>query len=159
MHESLQQFVERTALICEKEGMPRIAGRIFGFLLATGQTVSLEELAERLQASKASVSTNTRMLEQFGMIRRVGVLGDRRDYYRAQDDPWTSMLRAAQQRWREMVEVFGDAARDLPDDQGRTRAAVAERFHRLLIEECDKLLDHWRQLQLEEPAEASRAAS
>ena len=111
MHEAVQQLVEQMALICEKEGMPRIGGRIFGYLLATDQTFSLEDLAEQLQASKASVSTNARMLEQFGMIRRVSVLGDRRDFYRVQDDPWEQMLRVAQGRWREMVNVFNEAAR------------------------------------------------
>src|SRR5829696_4261302 len=138
MHEAVQQLVEQMALICEKEGMPRIGGRIFGYLLATDQTFSLEDLAEQLQASKASVSTNARMLEQFGMIRRVSVLGDRRDFYRVQDDPWEQMLRVAQGRWREIVNVFDEAAR----------------FHTLLIRECDELFEHWHALRRQEQVAA-----
>ena len=150
MHEAVQQLVEQMALICEKEGMPRIVGRIFGYLLATDQTFSLEDLAERLQASKASVSTNARMLEQFGMIRRVSVLGDRRDFYRVQDDPWEQMLRVAQGRWRDMVHVFAEASQRLPDAAGRERAAQAEVFHSLLIRECDNLFERWHALHDEE---------
>ena len=150
MHESVEQFVERMALICEKEGMPRIAGRIFGYLLATDQTFSLEDLAERLQASKASVSTNARMLEQFGMIRRLSVLGDRRDFYRVEDDPWEQMLRVAQGRWREMVNVFTEAAQRLPEPRGRARMDDAARFHSLLIRECDALIEHWHHLRRQE---------
>ncbi len=155
MHEAVQQFVERMALICEKEGMPRIAGRIFGFLLATDQTYSLDELGERLQASKASVSTNARMLEQFGMIQRVSVLGDRRDFYRVQDDPWEQMLRVAQSRWRDMVQVFAEAAQRLPEPAGRERAAQAEVFHSLLIRECDDLFERWNTLRAQERAAAA----
>ena len=155
MHEAVQQFVERMALICEKEGMPRIAGRIFGFLLATDQTYSLDELGERLQASKASVSTNARMLEQFGMIQRVSVLGDRRDFYRVQDDPWEQMLRVAQGRWRDMVQVFAEASQRLPEPAGRERAAQAEEFHVLLIRECDALFERWHTLRAEERAAAA----
>lgn len=147
MDEAVRQFVERMALICEKEGMPRIAGRIFGYLLSTDQTFSLDELGERLQASKASVSTNARMLEQFGMIQRVSVLGDRRDFYRVQDDPWEQMLRVAQGRWRDMVAVFADAAQRLPEPAGRARAAQAEEFHRLLLGECDALFERWHEMQ------------
>lgn len=143
MQQTVLQFVERMALICEKEGMPRIAGRIFGYLLASDQTYSLDELAEHLQASKASVSTNARMLEQFGMIQRVSVLGDRRDFYRVEDDPWERMLRVAQSRWRDMVNAFADARERLPDPAGRVRVAEAERFHRLLITDCDALIDRW----------------
>lgn len=147
MDEAVRQFVERMALICEKEGMPRIAGRIFGYLLATDQTFSLDELGERLQASKASVSTNARMLEQFGMIQRVSVLGDRRDFYRVQDDPWEQMLRVAQSRWRDMADVFADASQRLPGTAGRERAGQAEEFHRLLLRDCDALIDRWHDMQ------------
>lgn len=161
MDEAVQQLVEQMALICEKEGMPRIGGRIFGYLLATDQTFSLEDLAERLQASKASVSTNARMLEQFGMIRRVSVLGDRRDFYRVQDDPWEQMLRVAQGRWREMVNVFQAAARRLPEPAGRARMDQAARFHSLLIHECDALIESWRgaRRQEQEAALAPGAAA
>lgn len=158
MDEAVQQLVEQMALICEKEGMPRIGGRIFGYLLATDQTFSLEDLAEQLQASKASVSTNARMLEQFGMIRRVGVLGDRRDFYRVQDDPWEQMLRVAQGRWREMVSVFNQAAERLPEPAGRARMDDAARFHTLLIQECDELIDRWHALRRQEQVNAGADA-
>jgi DNA-binding transcriptional regulator GbsR (MarR family) len=158
MQQAVLQFVERMALICEKEGMPRIAGRIFGYLLASNQTYSLEELAEHLQASKASVSTNARMLEQFGMIQRVSVLGDRRDFYRVEDDPWERMLRVAQSRWRDMVNAFADARERLPDSAGRVRVAEAERFHRLLITDCDALIDRWHAMLAAEARTAKETA-
>lgn len=159
MDEAVQQFVERMALICEKEGMPRIAGRIFGYLLATDQTFSLDELAERLQASKASASTNARMLEQFGMIQRVSVLGDRRDFYRVQDDPWEQMLRVAQGRWRDMVHVFAEASQRLPEAAGRERAEQAREFHALLIRECDALFERWHEMRARERDAAGRGAA
>jgi DNA-binding transcriptional regulator GbsR (MarR family) len=147
MHQAVQQFVERMALICEKDGMPRIGGRIFGYLLATDCTCSLDDLAETLSASKASVSTNARMLEQLGMVRRVSTLGDRRDFYRVEDDPWEQMLRVAQGRWRAMVGVFAEAAEFLQEEKGRERARAAAEFHTLLIGECDALIGRWHELR------------
>ena len=141
MEESVQQFVERMGIICEKEGMARSAGRIFGLLLVSGRPYSLDELAEKLQQSKASVSTNCRMLEQLGFLQRVGSLGDRRDFYRAEADPWERMLRVAQTRWRDMQQVFAL--------EGRRRMLEAERFHEMLIEGCDRLLEDWRQVRAE----------
>ena len=150
MEQSVVQFVERMGLICEKEGMARSAGRIFGLLLVSDRPYSLDELAEKLQASKASVSTNCRMLEQLGMIQRVSSLGDRRDFYRAEGDPWASMLRVAQGRWREMIHVFAEARQQLPPGSpGKERLADAQRFHELLHAECEKLLAHWQQLREE----------
>jgi DNA-binding transcriptional regulator GbsR (MarR family) len=159
MHEAVQQFVERMALICERDGMPRIGGRIFGYLLATGGSFSLDELADTLQASKASVSTNARMLEQLGVIRRVSMLGERRDFYRVQDDPWAQMLQVAQGRWHDMVSVFQEGAEHLPDEGGRARAAAAGGFHALLIRECDAVIERWHALQRSGAPNAPAAAA
>ena len=149
MDEAVQQFVERMGLVCEKEGMARSAGRIFGLLLVGGRPFSLDELAEMLQASKAGISTNCRMLEQFGMIERVSSLGDRRDFYRVQDDPWEHMMRVAQARWRDLVKILGEAQATLPDHmaEGKRTLGTAQQFHQLLIHDVDKLLEHWQQLQ------------
>ena len=148
MEGSVQQFVERMGLLCEREGMPRGAGRMFGLLLVADRAYSLDELAEKLQASKASVSTNARMLESLGLIERVSSLGDRRDFYRAGDDPWERMLRVAQGRWRDMIQVLDEARESLPADRavGRERLCGAARFHRLLLDRVDHLVADWREI-------------
>ena len=40
-----EQFVERMGLVSEADGLPRIAGRIFGYLLLTTGECSLDDLA------------------------------------------------------------------------------------------------------------------
>jgi DNA-binding transcriptional ArsR family regulator len=74
-------FVESMGLFWESEGLPRIAGRLFGFLIVQSEPCSLDDLAAALGVSKASISTDSRRLEQLGLITRVGKPGDRRDYY------------------------------------------------------------------------------
>jgi DNA-binding transcriptional MocR family regulator len=76
------QFVERWARLHEVQGEPRIGGRIFAHL-ATAQEpyLSLQQLADQLGVSRASVSTNTRRLIDRGLIVRVAVPGARGDHY------------------------------------------------------------------------------
>jgi DNA-binding transcriptional regulator GbsR (MarR family) len=149
VEEAVRQFVERMGLVCEKEGMARSAGRIFALLLVSARPFSLDELTEKLQASKAGVSTNCRMLEQFGMIERVSSLGDRRDFYQVRGDPWEHMMRVAQSRWRDMVKVLAEAQAAIPGAmaEGRERLGEAERFHTLMIREVDAMLEHWRAMK------------
>lgn len=130
----------------EGEGMPRIAGRIFAFLLVHAGAFSLDELAERLQVSKASASTNARQLERMGLIERVTVLGDRRDYYRMETDAWERMLGVAQRKWEALRAQMTAAAAALPEEleEGRRRLIEAEQFHLLLIDGADRLLERWR---------------
>ena len=81
-----KDFVERFAIAQEGDGLPRIAGRIFGLLLTGERDLSLDEIAHELGASKGSASVNTRLLEQRGFIERISRPGDRRDYYRIMPD-------------------------------------------------------------------------
>ena len=70
MDSATAQFTDRMGLLFEAEGQPRIAGRMFGYLLVSEDPRSLDQLAETLRVSKASVSTNARLLADKGMLER-----------------------------------------------------------------------------------------
>ncbi len=146
MHPAVQQFVERMGLMMEADGLPRSAGRIFGFLLLTETPFSLDEMAEKLQVSKASVSTNARLLEQAGLLDRISSPGDRRDFYRMRPDAWEQMLRVARRRWEVMHGALVEGEAALPEEMtvARGRLAEAARFHAFLLGEGDSLLARWR---------------
>jgi DNA-binding transcriptional regulator GbsR (MarR family) len=146
MDDTVQEFVERMGRMLEAEGMPRIAGRIFGFLLVHEGAHSLDELAERLQVSKGSVSTNARLLEQMGVVERSSEPGDRRDYYRMGPEAWERMLRVAQRKWETMRQVLTEAAASLPEEMevGRARLIRAEQFHLMMSDGVDRMIARWR---------------
>ena len=79
--------------------MPRVAGRLFGLLLVSDDERSLDELADLLGVSKASISVNARLLEDKGVVERVSRQADRRDYYRIADD---LLERTLEQRMNKM---------------------------------------------------------
>src|SRR5215510_13012040 len=79
-------FVEQIAVILEAEGLPRVCGRLFALLIVTPEPLSLDELADLLGVSKASVSINARTMEERGKIERVSRAADRRDYYQISED-------------------------------------------------------------------------
>lgn len=159
MHEAVRQFVERVGLMLEADGLARSAGRIFGYLLICETPRSLDELADELQISKASASTNARLLEQHALVERIGSLGDRRDFYRIGCNSWEHMLRVAQRRWEAMHALLVESASQLPPEMavGRERLLEAAEFHVLLLEGAERLSERWRERQSEEPASAVRA--
>lgn len=81
MDSDVAQFIERSGLLWEQDGFPRIAGRTFALMLISQDALSLDDIAETLGVSKASVSTDARLLERMGFLERVSRPGDRRDYY------------------------------------------------------------------------------
>ncbi|MDN5568396.1 MAG: hypothetical protein L0G27_06550 [Paracoccus sp. (in: a-proteobacteria)] len=86
------EFIEKVGLISQSDGMPRIAGRTFGMFLFDGEVRSFGQIAAELQVSKASVSTATRILEGRGLIKRIGLPGQRQDYFQLAENPFPEML-------------------------------------------------------------------
>lgn len=77
-----KRFVEDVGLFFEQYGLPRMAGRVLGWLLISDPPhQSIGELSEALMASKGSISTMTRLLIQLGLIERTSLPGLRRDYF------------------------------------------------------------------------------
>ena len=70
-------FVRAASLI----GLPRSIGEIYGLLFCTAQALSFDELVERLQISKGSVSQGLKVLRQLGAVKLHYVPGSRRDHY------------------------------------------------------------------------------
>ena len=89
-----KQFVEEVGIVSEQTGLPRMAGRILGWLLISEPPhQSTIQLAEALMASKGSISTATRLLIQIGLIERLSLPGVRHDYFRIRSDAWQHMIK------------------------------------------------------------------
>ncbi len=70
-------FVRAAGLI----GLPRSIGEIYGLLFCAPQALTFDELVDRLQISKGSVSQGLKVLRQLGAIKLHYVPGSRRDHY------------------------------------------------------------------------------
>jgi DNA-binding transcriptional regulator GbsR (MarR family) len=129
-----EQFIERMGLMLEIDGLPRIAGRILGYLLITPSECSLEDLASELGVSRASVSNDARRLTQIGVLERRSRPGDRRDYYSISPDGFRHSI---QERIEKMRRFHGliDEARELSGDSPEIleRLAAWDEAHRLML--------------------------
>lgn len=138
-------FVEDMGLVSERRGLPRIAGRVFALLLVTPDALSLEEIAQRLSVSRASVSTDARLLQRLGVIERTSRPGDRRDYYRIAPDHHIRSVEQALEAFAEMNRVLERALVDPPLDP-----VIEERLREWLHVQMDvsatlrDRLEEWR---------------
>ncbi len=117
MHRSIEEFIERMGLLWESDGFTRIAGRIYALALVSPEPKSLDDIAETLKVSKASVSNDARMLHRLGLIERVSYPGDRRDYYQLTRDSIERSIETRIQRLEAFQKVLGSAV-DLPIGKG-----------------------------------------
>jgi DNA-binding MarR family transcriptional regulator len=94
-HETLLDWVERVAeFLANEYGQPPIAGRILGWLMVCDPPEqSAGQIAEAIGASRASLTTNMRLLVGAGLISKRTRRGERTSYFRMEDDAWERVIR------------------------------------------------------------------
>jgi DNA-binding transcriptional regulator GbsR (MarR family) len=142
-----QETAEQLALVLSTHGMQRMTARVLAALLFTEQpTMTMGELADRLQASAGAISGAVKMLTSVGLVERVPAPASRRDHYRLRDNAWavqytnqnevtTAVLKAA--------EAGIAATKD--GSLAHQRLTQMRDFYNFLLEEIPALLDRWYQ--------------
>jgi len=145
MDTATTHFTDRMGLLFEAEGQPRIAGRIFGYLLVSDDPRSLDQLAGALSVSKSSVSTNARRLAEMGVLERVCRPADRHDYYGVAPDLFSRTMAERLKRWQRFTEAVGEARRTLPIRSERVRARLRgyETAYAYMVDAIGDALDRW----------------
>lgn len=138
-------FVERVGLMTERDGLPRIAGRILGLLLITPGALSIDDIAAGLGVSRASVSTDARRLVGLGKIERVGRPGDRKDYYQLAPSHHLCTMEEQLARTGQLLALLVEA-RALPDLHPVAAARIdgAMRFFDEMATVLTAALERWR---------------
>lgn len=144
--QSHAKFIEEVGITSEGDGLPRIAGRLFGYLLLSPEPRSLDEIAEALDVSKGSASTDARLLLRHGWLRRVSQTGDRKDYYELAPDFFAEIVAYRLTRWDALHDTVAGALPGLdgePDDV-LDRLRYLERAQSFFTEGIRELLAQWR---------------
>jgi DNA-binding transcriptional regulator GbsR (MarR family) len=79
-------------------GVNRSIGQIHALLYLSHRPLNAEDIADTLGLARSNVSSSLKELVAWGLVRRVPVLGDRRDYFEAEVDLWEMVTRIAEQR-------------------------------------------------------------
>jgi len=94
------EMIEVGGRVCQFLGIPRTTGQVYGLLYLAPRPLSLDDIAESLGISRASVSTGTRLLLAWRAIRVSWVPGERRDHFEIEPD-LTNLLRIS---YKDVIE-------------------------------------------------------
>jgi DNA-binding transcriptional regulator GbsR (MarR family) len=145
MDRAAEEFVEQMGIYAQADGLPRIAGRMFGFFIVECGPHSFSELADKLRVSRGSVSTNVRILESFGAIERTSRPGDRQDYFRLTDDPYARMLEGSLMRIQRVERLAEKTLGELPETSRDSRSRLREMltFYALARRNTQDVMTSW----------------
>ena len=125
-------------------GFKRNMGRVWTVLYLSPDPLSADELCGELQLSSGAVSMTLSELARWGVVRKVWIQGERKDFYTAEVQLWRMISRVFNEREKSEViaaiDAFEEALRTLdkmrktaPDAATRARAELQhERISQLL---------------------------
>jgi HTH-type transcriptional regulator, glycine betaine synthesis regulator len=101
---SEQLLSDAVGRLMEFWGFKRHMGRIWTVLYLSDEPLGATELRDKLQLSAGSVSMALNELLRWGVVKKIWVHGQRRDYFVAESNLWKMISRVF--RERELVEVL-----------------------------------------------------
>jgi DNA-binding transcriptional regulator GbsR (MarR family) len=124
-------------------GFKRNMGRLWAVLYLSPDPLSAEDLRQSLSLSSGAVSMTLSELSRWGVVRRVWVQGERKDFYAAEVQLWRMISRVFSEREKAeivaAIEAFQEAlaqveqARHVGDAKARAKAELQkERIGHLL---------------------------
>jgi DNA-binding transcriptional regulator GbsR (MarR family) len=145
LNSNTQTWVEKLGMLFERMGFPRTKGRMMGLLLVAEGPLSLTDMTEILQTSKASMSTNTRSAEQMGWLLRTSIPGDRRVYYQITPGSFEGMLAQRLQAMMAFIHLIDEGLEAVGEDNtaARERLAKMKDFYEFFLAEMHESLDRW----------------
>lgn len=146
-HQRFLEVVEHLAMVMAESGIPRMAARVFAYVLADdAERYTAGELSSGLGVSPAAVSGAVRYLVQAGLLAKQRVPGDRRDHYRVfDDDVFGGMLAQRNPILGRWADAFRAAVDTLgPERPGAHRLADGALFFEFMQADQEAFLERWR---------------
>lgn len=88
LEEAKQQFINSWGAFGSQWGINRTMAQIHALLLISSAAITQDEIMEKLTISRGNVNMNIRDLISWGLVERVIVSGERKEFFIADKDIW-----------------------------------------------------------------------
>ncbi len=125
-------------------GVNRSVAQIHALLIVSGRPLNAEDVSARLSLARSNVSNSLKELVGWGLVKRVPIMGDRRDHYAADGDAWEMAAKIVAIRKAREIDPAKEVLKSCLDEAARDPATDPAAVRRLEdIAETIALLDGW----------------
>ena len=145
-HNDLLRAVERFAQILVGSGMPRMAARVFAYVLAEdSDRYTAADLAAGLRVSPAAISGALRYLVDTRLVFKEREPGTRADLYRIYDDDvWSPIMNARIPMLEHYESAINATVTQVgAETRGGQRLAETAEFFKFIREEMTDAMARW----------------
>ena len=102
--EARQQFISSWGAFGTHWGINRTMAQIHALLLVSPDPLTQDDIMEELNISRGNVNMNIRELINWGLVERVYIAGERREYFTAEKDIWKVVKQIVKERKKRELE-------------------------------------------------------
>jgi DNA-binding transcriptional regulator GbsR (MarR family) len=128
----MERFIVRWGEMGSIWGINRASAQIVALLYLSESALTAEEISRTLSIARSTVSTDLRELQNWGVVRSVHVLGDRRDHFETLGDPRELLRVIIRERLRREVDPLTDILREGVTETSQPDGFVRERMQDML---------------------------
>ena len=108
---AVERFVLHWGDMGDEWGVNRSVSQIHGLLYLSEAPITADDIADTLGMARSNVSNSIKELLAWDLIRRVPIMGDRRDHFEAETDIWEVAARIAAGRKEREIDPAVEALR------------------------------------------------
>jgi DNA-binding transcriptional regulator GbsR (MarR family) len=143
--EAKDELIQAWGNLGSSWGLNKTMAQIHALLLVSPEPLSTEEIMEALGISRGNANMNIRALVDWGIISRVSIRGERREFFKSEKDIWALARQVARERRKRELEPILKVLRDVSEvhdqsDDAREFKKVVKELKNF-AEKSDALLD------------------
>jgi len=145
--EAKQQFISSWGAFGTHWGINRTMAQIHALLLVSSEPLTQDDMMQELNISRGNTNMNIRELINWGLVERVLLSGERKEYFTAEKDIWKVVKQIVKERKKRELEPMLELLDKLEAVEGDRRDKEVKTFVdtvssiKKLGKQADKTLD------------------
>ncbi len=145
--EAKQQFINSWGAFGTQWGINRTMAQIHALLLVSVNPLTQDDMMEELSISRGNVNMNIRDLIGWGLVDRVIISGERKEYFSAEKDIWKVATQIIKERKKRELDPMIKLLSQLENIEGDKKDKDVQQFTQVIGsikkmgQQADKTLD------------------
>jgi len=126
--EAKQQFIASWGAFGTHWGINRTMAQIHALLLVSADPLSQDDLMEQLNVSRGNANMNIRELIDWGLVDRIIIPGERKEYFSAEKDIWKVATQIVKERKKRELNPMLKLLENLEEVDGDKKDKHVKQF-------------------------------
>ncbi|MBT1703065.1 GbsR/MarR family transcriptional regulator [Chryseosolibacter indicus] len=115
--EAKEELIQAWGNLGYSWGLNKTMAQIHALLMISPKPLSTEDIMDELSISRGNANMNIRALLDWGIISRISIAGERKEYFKSEKDIWALARQVAKERRKRELEPILKVLREVNDVQ------------------------------------------